>query len=55
MKKLECTFDEKYFNRNESDCSMKAEDGRNKFAGGHAELIKAIDDAVVSKCLNTIV
>lgn len=44
MKKLECTFDEMYFIRNESECAMKVEDGRNKFAGGHSELIKAIDD-----------
>lgn len=52
MKKLECIFNEKYFNRNESDCSMKVEDGRNKFAGGYTEVIKVIDDAEVS--LHTI-
>lgn len=48
MKKLECTFNEKYFNQNDSECTMKVEDGRNKFASGHAELIKPVDDAVVS-------
>lgn len=48
MKKLECIFNEKYFNRNESECAMKVEDGRNKFAGGHGELERAIDDAVVT-------
>lgn len=48
MKKLDCIFDEKYFNQNESECVMKVEDGRNKFAGGHGELATAIDDAVVS-------
>lgn len=48
MKKLDCIFDEKYFNQNESECVMKVEDGRNKFAGGHGVLAKDIDDAVVS-------
>lgn len=57
MKKLDCIFNEKYFNQNESECTMKVEDGRNKFARGHGELVKSIDDAVVStqhRCLHII-
>lgn len=50
MKKLDCVFDEKYFNQNDSECVMKEEDGRNKFAGGHGELATAIDEDVVSTC-----
>lgn len=48
MKKLDCIFDEKYFNQNDAECVMKVEDGRNKFAGGHGELAKAIEEDVVS-------
>lgn len=46
---MNCTFSAKYFNQNESGCGLRVEDGRNKFASGHAELIKAIDDVVVSE------
>lgn len=46
---MNCTFSAKYFNQSDAQCVLKKEDGRNKLAGGHAELIKAIDDVVVSK------
>lgn len=48
---MNCTFNTKYFNESDAKCVLKTEDGRNKFASGHAELIKAIDDVVVSKTL----
>lgn len=49
MKKLNCTFNENYFNVTNSECILKAEGGRNKLAGGHAQLIKAVDDVMVRK------
>lgn len=48
VKKLNCTFNDEYFNLNETECYLKVEGGRNKYAGGRSELIKSLDDIVVS-------
>lgn len=47
LEKFECDFNAEYFNENHA-CALKAVDGRNKFIGGHAELIQPIDDLKVS-------